>query len=627
MSQEIAETPEQEHEDVEDRITHVESLVDRLIERQDFCQPAQLSRSSQNSTARSTRGPSISSLTLHYDPQNALQSLSNYLQTALPRSTLAVQILKEGEFLRIPSQILRRPLKTLEGTVGGPESLDQVSKLPSSNAHPVQFARKLIQLAICLQHLDSSPAGQVHLPLAESARDAARRYVDIASRHVTSQDLLIESMEGLETLMLQANYHINVGDLRLAWLIIRRALGIGQLLNFHRMPEMSSFWFRLLYSDRYLSLMSGLPVTVVSAGLTETADGDTQKLEHLHLALVDRIVARNLRLQSRRHLIETEEELDYKDTKGIDMDLKKAARTLPSKWWALPILQKSDAYEAMAEKANRLHTQTHQYYLLVLLHLPYSMKRFHPGPCGSDAEHRQSSADHVYSKLAGISAGRDLLSRFVMFCNFYKTPSYRGLEAKAYVAAATLLVGHIEGHRLGRANVLEHQRPSDLALTESVISLMEALRSLDKAAPIGSKPQLLRRLVNIEAQAANGAPFFAWIEQEVLQSENNNAGIHELEVQLPIPYLGMIRVAQQEPACHRTEWAAREVLQSEGLAPRFTTAYQETESLNDISDPSEEILAACATQVLDSIELQPHDGIVANSTYGFDEDLSLQGFT
>ena len=58
--------------------------------------------------------------------------------------------------------------------------------------------------------------------------------VTAVSNLVTSDDELIGTVEGLECLILNGGFQINVGNMRRAWLNFRRALNIAQLMGLHR---------------------------------------------------------------------------------------------------------------------------------------------------------------------------------------------------------------------------------------------------------------------------------------------------------------------------------------------------------------------------------------------------------
>lgn len=95
-----------------------------------------------------------------------------------------------------------------------------------------------------------------------------KRYLDTASRLVTSNDELIESLEGLECLVLEAVFHLNAGNLRRAWLFFKRAIGLAQLVGLdsgnivnlmvldpNSIVSPAIMWYRIVGQDRYLALV------------------------------------------------------------------------------------------------------------------------------------------------------------------------------------------------------------------------------------------------------------------------------------------------------------------------------------------------------------------------------------
>lgn len=105
---------------------------------------------------------------------------------------------------------------------------------------------------------------------------ARNRYVQIASRLVTNDDQLLNSLEGLECLILEGVYLLSVGDLRRAWQVFRRAIALAQLMGLHTgdtskvtrveansLASPMYMWYRIVQQDRYLSLTLDLPRAVL----------------------------------------------------------------------------------------------------------------------------------------------------------------------------------------------------------------------------------------------------------------------------------------------------------------------------------------------------------------------------
>lgn len=270
----------------------------------------------------------------------------------------------------------------------------------SSTGHPVLIARELIQLAVCLQLMVAENGSSSMGLSGVTPLEMADRYFDIAHSLVTSHDAMIKSQEGLECMFLEAYYQANKGNVRGSWMVVRRGIYIAQQMglpppSWQGHPiSMHSAWTSILFAERFLSLMLGVPpyiiddphrtslVPYVAAAGTiapdplATASIDLKRLQAL---IIPRISARNERLNQFAHpaLCGTEQHhlaihQDYQETRDIDYSFQRVSQTLPTKWWAMPnIVGGGLKWAQEVEETTRLMTQAKHYNLLVLLHLPY----------------------------------------------------------------------------------------------------------------------------------------------------------------------------------------------------------------------------------------------------------------
>jgi len=199
------------------------------------------------------------------------------------------------------------------------------------------------------------------------------------------------------------------------------------------------------------------------------------------------------------------------------------------------------------EETAKLFAQMNHYNLLTVVHLPYLMH----GP-GAQATPRRTGPsalppDYTYSRLTALTASRELLSRFIVFRNLNHVSSCcRSAEFKAFTASVALLLAHLDGHRLGRANILAHQRLQDLGMVDNAVRSMEDLSRLGD--DVLSKPtaQVLRKLMEIEADASEGASYFLQSEDGAT-AEGDCRMIDENHVlKFSVPYFGTISIARQE---------------------------------------------------------------------------------
>lgn len=333
---------------------------------------------------------------------------------------------------------------------------------------PAILARKLVELALCLlQPAFKHPGfgrpalpGVVPLSMAKTLVDAVQ--------HVTTQDMLIKSIDGLEALHLEALYQIHLGNIELGGQTFRRALIIAQSIELHKLTPKADervrhLWFRLVYTDRWHALASGRSSCVVDSGLTLPDPAkdmpDTTRLDQWHLVIAGRIIARNVRLQRHQSTGENslEQVLDREESASIDRDMKSASVSVSLHFWASPsshCFQDEDAKDTTA----RIMIQCHQNYLIISTHQPWTLLAMHRG--GFDTS---TDAFTRNGKVASITAARELLSRIPQFLSYpHLTSSMKGLRHKAYLAATTLLLLHLHNASTGIDDPIGHQVHQDI---------------------------------------------------------------------------------------------------------------------------------------------------------------------
>lgn len=401
----------------------------------------------------------------------------------------------------------------------------------------------------------------------------------------------MESLEGLEILVDEACFHINLGDLRAAWLIFRRALAIAQLLGLPRWTgrggcREESIWFNLITGDRFLSLMLGLPFAVADNSFTRgpqlIADAPLTQLDHIHSMLMGRIIARNVDMK-RCGLLgnyeRNEDNLydDWKETQDIDYALKQTSRTFPTIWWMLPDINEAATEADRTEISHRVIAQIQQHLLLIALHQPYLIHQLLAPPTAPRPLSSRSSFDEIYSQTVVLSSSREVLSRVIALRKFHRELSYRALDDKAFTASTMLLLIHLNGHRLGRANVHEHQRMHDLGLINDLISSIEEISCSYPDMQSSSALEVLRKLVQIEEDSANGIDHFTWIEEGPTGTNDVKSRINKEGFSLSMPYVGTIWMARKQP--ENSQPLAYLNLNSVSVAEHNATEYGHTSNI------------------------------------------------
>lgn len=152
-----------------------------------------------------------------------LETTSRYLASMVPKQETVDSIVEAGNGW----WIVRRHEKPLvDRSLLALDSVDMLSK-----RHPIIVARALLYLVLSIQQL---PSSFDRSQLDFSCAAIMEKYHAAVVTRVLMDDELIGSIEGIECLILQCIYHTNAAKPRSAWLSVRRAINICQLLGIHR---------------------------------------------------------------------------------------------------------------------------------------------------------------------------------------------------------------------------------------------------------------------------------------------------------------------------------------------------------------------------------------------------------
>ncbi|KAK7443688.1 hypothetical protein Landi51_09036 [Colletotrichum acutatum] len=362
-----------------------------------------------------------------------------------------------------------------------------------------------IQVFDSVMNLPASTPETNHLDLECCAEDAMQKYLSGASS-VTRNDQLTGSQEALECLILETVFHTNAGNLRCAWMVLRRAIGLAQLMGLHHdQPDKlmtldpqtkastSVMWHRILSQERYLALMLGLPATILDDPYAAKhkftpEESPCDYLERRHSQIMRCITTRNESIQLE----------DYGVTQQIDQMLQTAAQEMPADWWLVPNtrLRQRPAITSEGEKLEtilRILFQITHFNLLILLHFPYMLRSI-------------CHANHEYSRAARSNASRELLSRYIKFrCANEISFCCRAIDFSAFTACLSLLLAYIErwNHDSDVVDFLVHQRASDRALVEEVTELMLEVDHSNSSSALKQTVSIVKALLGMEADAAS----------------------------------------------------------------------------------------------------------------------------
>ncbi|KAL4985703.1 hypothetical protein BDW68DRAFT_179469 [Aspergillus falconensis] len=541
-----------------DRVARVEALVEQLIEKVDRHGGVGVPATGQTPTPNhgiptpasidqeSSRFLPLCLPSDDYGPAEAegrLETLSQKLHKSLPsRQVIEMIYDARGKKGVLFYEMLNTPYAVLEQN--GLKSPDSLLDIPSPSSHPVLIARHMLYIATFLQHLHPNSLGPI-IGLPESLPTLMKRLAGTAINLVTTNDEFFGSIEGLECVMMESMYYHNSGNLRRSWIANRRAMVIAQLMNLHQSESRAKYkvldpktrahpqfmWFRIVSLDRNLCLMLGLTQgsfdQSMATGTAFRDDIPMGRLERMHCTLASRILERNESDPCPN---------DFALTQHLDLELQRAGRSMPSKWWLMPNLDRvTDDPQALFLDMGRLFNQLYHYNLLNQLHLPYMLR--------SSPERK-----YEYSRMTCVNASREVLSRFIMFRGYNRNNfCCRTVDFFALMAAITLLLAHLDSHRFSQtSNLLAHQYLNDRAMIEQAQANMEQISRANGDTLSAQSADLLHKLLAIDSETADGVSMESVSveapESAVLQSstENNN-GV----VRVQIPYFGIVRIARQ----------------------------------------------------------------------------------
>ncbi|PSN65882.1 hypothetical protein BS50DRAFT_635087 [Corynespora cassiicola Philippines] len=411
--------------------------------------------------------------------------------------------------------------------------IENFAKIPNpTSTPPTLVAKKMMVFALLLQFFVSQ---QTH-GLAEHPKAIMSRLVDTTSRLVTTNDCVVCCIEGLECIILEGVYHFNSGNLRKAWITFKRARTVAQLMKFDvpNQPSYMAFqtnptinprfiWFRIDYMDTYLSLMLGLSHSGYEAEIENDISGETLscKLERAHTRIAKRIIDRNRRGPSVQEL---------SATRSLDHELLNIAKTMPDQFWLPPDWSRfrPNTKEAFWE-AMRLCDQLHHYNLVHLLHLPHLLR------CDKESSYNTNA------KIACVNASREIVSRCIAFHNFNRnriTVYCRTADFLALMAGMTIILTHIDSHRLQETDWRAHQRLGDRAMVEQLLHEFESVGKNTNDGLTYKSAEQLRRLLEVESATAHGLRHSA---HDTVRSLEEDSG----ELQLSIPYYGIIKIGRE----------------------------------------------------------------------------------
>ena len=401
-------------------------------------------------------------------------------------------------------------------------SIHEFAAAAMSNGRPVQLARVLICVALSLQQLSIRECEQ--LGLSTSTDDLLRRYMCAVQRLVTSHDEMLSNIDGMDCLTLQAKFHVNMGQPRQAWLLIRRAVSIAQLLGIHRERPGTVqapvtvvkrreilLWRDLFSCDRFLSLLLGLPYSVEDKHIESKFQlppqwgPDFEQLYKLRLSVVC------------GHVIDLSQGPDpatFASTIEIDQELGQLEKCAPDGWWGdnpSGSLDRARIFERLVLQFWHLHVK-------LLLHLPFMLRAV-------------TDLRYEYSKIVCLNSAREMIKRYALLgANTNRAMCSCKVLAFEAFTATVIMVLNLLGNG-GTSSAPERQ--AEIADWASIDEMIELLREGTLQPGSVVAVQAVKVLDILRTGRNRGSDF--------------NNGKH---VKLAIPFLGTITIGKRSQVGH-----------------------------------------------------------------------------
>lgn len=391
---------------------------------------------------------------------------------------------------------------------------------------PAELAKIMLCIALSIHQLPAD-FDWSRLQMKEEPAELMERYITTVAKLITSDDEIAATLDGIECMMLEAKYHINMGRPRRAWILFHRAIAFAQLLGFHRLPARAdktsvdyqrsvSVWCHIILGDRYLALLLGLPYSVAEAFVTPhiptAAGGHAPSKASSGQIYAARMLPIITKLNDRNQSVTP---MGYPATLQLDQELEELYSAQDPSWWSLDMLPGV----SVEEHFDRLQAQFFHHQARVLLHMPFMLRY-------------STDKRYQYSHSAALDGAREMIRIYDTLRGNKSVGPFicKLVDFQAFTAAMLLLLnlcGYAQHHRgtIGQPPDLE-QDQRDSALIDRTIALLKHAAK----EPGGV----------VAAQSAQALEMLARVRQGC--DEDKDKECRGDSIQVSIPYFGTISI-------------------------------------------------------------------------------------
>lgn len=382
-----------------------------------------------------------------------------------------------------------------------------------STSHPIVIAKCLLWVALSLQQLPIEFAID-SLKLPRSRRLLIEQYMAAVSALTNFDEAMLNSLDGIECLILQGILHNNDGKLRSSWLSYRRALNVAQMVGLHSpipatkepsevVSRAKAIWKHTINADRYLSLMLGMHHGIGDAALDKHNQGYDEVPNSVSMDALCRIAGSIIERNQRFYEITP---AMVRMTQTIDADIG----AIDIDWIDVENISFSSRGKTTERAKSYTNLMTHLWFhqLTAWLHLPFLLRSNTPGR-------------YDYSRRRCLQASREMITCYTRI-RYLTAESFccKSLDFQAFTAAVALVL-----------NMLEHNDLDDWTAVETV---MDVLRQQEKGEhPDKVATRGLAALETLKGIMAQNRPTHS------VQGEMGSLRKEQKEhVKIDIPYFG-----------------------------------------------------------------------------------------
>ena len=383
--------------------------------------------------------------------------------------------------------------------------------------------------------------------------DDLDRYLALVDKEIIADDEYMSTLEGLECAVLVGKSYSDIGQPRRGWLAFRQGLTYAQLIGLHKTHTLSEarsgLWWSLWQTDRFMSLMLGLPYAVPDSHCLMEIGG--QSLETARSPLSFSI---KVGIMAGKIVDRTQGPPDYSFSSTMDLDqqLDSLAAEMPADWWDVPEKPPSKDPIIAHRWQERILQQMAYQQMRIYLHMPFMLKS-------------AVNPRFEYSRTACFDGAREMLRLYHLIRGIEK-PLYecKAVDFIGFTAALLLLLGILGYGRLAQIPNPQ-QEESDWTLIDTTMHILRGA-SREKGGKVATESlRVLEQLSQVRHQDLSGP------------GDDPNC-----ESKIAIPYFGTIYVRRG----HRFNHVASRTSSTAQTTPLLTPNTKMGTPLSGTTDPT-----------------------------------------